>query len=203
MVRLEAGGAAALEATERFNGSVGAEIKDAFARMDRSRLKEVIESLYVGALTGLAIAEVSLEGVESPEGPLTIRWSGRAPALGRADGEGMQVERAGLPLQLGMRLATVAARTQPLLLPEAIDQVRRVRLVPPEGLVATPAAEVRLDTPFGSYRRAERSEGGALLTEERVRVPLARISPEAFPAFAAFAAAVDAAQARVVVLAPP
>jgi len=203
VVRLEAGGGAALEATERFNGSVGAEIKDAFARMDRSRLKEVIESLYVGALTGLAIAEVSLEGVESPEGPLTIRWRGRAPALGRTAGEGMEVERAGLPLQLGMRLATVAARTQPLLLPEAIDQVRRVRLIPPEGLVATPAAEVRLDTPFGSYRRVERSEGAALLTEERVRVPLARISPEAFPAFGAFAAAVDAAQARVVVVAPP
>jgi hypothetical protein len=114
----------------------------------------------------------------------------------------MEVERAGLPLQLGMRLATVAARTQPLLLPEAIDQVRRVRLIPPEGLAATPAAEVRLDTPFGSYRKVERSEGGALLTEERVLVPLARISPEEFPAFAAFAAAVDAAQARVVVVAP-
>jgi len=89
VVRLAADGAAELTASELFHGSVGAEIKDAFSRMDRSRLKEVIESLYVGALTGLTIAEVGLDGVDSPEGPLTIRWRGRAPALGRVAADGL------------------------------------------------------------------------------------------------------------------
>ena len=51
--------------------------------------------------------------------------------------------------------------------------------------------------------RRERREDGALVSEERVLVPLARVPPEQFPAFAAFAAAVDAAQTLPVVLAPP
>lgn len=202
VVRLAADGSAELEASERFLGAVGAEIKDAFSGMDRSRLKESIESIFVGAITGLTIAEVALDGVESPEGPLTIRWRGRAPALGRPVGKGLQVERAGLPLRLASRLASLATRTQPLLLPEAIDLVTRVRLDPPEGLVATPAPELRLMTPFGGYQRREWSEGAALLSEERVVVPLARISPRDFPAFSAFAAAVDEAQARPVSLVP-
>ena len=112
------------------------------------------------------------------------------------------VERAGLPLRLASRLASLATRTQPLLLPEAIDLVTRVRLDPPQGLVATPAPALRLSTPFGGYQRREWSEGAALLSEERVVVPLARISPRDFPAFSAFAAAVDEAQARPVSLLP-
>ena len=199
-VRLSADGAAELDVIERFHGAVGAEIKDAFARMDRSRLKEVVESLYAGALTGLAIAEVSLDGVESAEGPMGIRWRGRAPSLGRASGEGLQVERVGLPLQLASRLATVAARTQPLLLPEAIGLTARVRLVPPAGLAAAPGPELKLASQFGGYQRREWIEDGALRWEERVTVPLARISPADFPAFAAFAAAIDEAQTRPVVL---
>jgi hypothetical protein len=69
--------------------------------------------------------------------------------------------------------------------------------------MAAPAAPPAIiDTPFGRYQRQERNEGGALLWEERLVVPLARITPQEFPAFAAFAAAVDAAQSRTVLLVP-
>jgi predicted Zn-dependent protease len=193
--RLDADGAAALEGTERLLGATGAEIKDAFARLDRSRLQAVVESLYAGALTGLTLTEVALDGVDSPEATLTIRWRGRLPGPGRAAGEALTLDRVGMPVQLGRRLATLPVRAQPLVLPEAIAQTVRVRLLPPAGLAATPGPALELATPFGSYRRREWSDAGALCWEERVLVPLARVAPADYPAFAAFAAAVDAAQA--------
>jgi hypothetical protein len=200
--RLDADGATALEGTERLLGATGAEIKDAFSRLDHSRLQAVVESLYAGALTGLSLTEAAVDGVDSPDATLTIRWRGRLPAAGRAAGEGMELDRVGMPVQLGRRLATLPARTQALVLPEAIAQTVRVRLMPAPGLVAAPGPALEFATPFGSYRRREWSEAGALCWEERVLVPQVRVAPADYPAFAAFAAAVDAAQAGGVVLVP-
>jgi hypothetical protein len=146
---------------------------------------------------------VALEGLEEPERPLTVRWRGRAPAVARVDGDGLRLEWLGPPALLARQYASVSSRAAPLLIDEPLGQRTRVEVIPPPGLAAVAAASPRrIDAPFGRYQRREWSEGGALLWEEELEVPLARIAPADFPAFAAFAAAVDAEQSRGALLAP-
>jgi hypothetical protein len=70
----------------------------------------------------------------------------------------------------------------------------RLEVIPPPGFQPAPRPAARLEGPFGSYRRAERAEGGELVREDQVFLSRGRIAPDAFPGFAAFAASVDEAQ---------
>ncbi len=202
-VRLAADGSAELSGVERFSGVVGAGVKDLFRRADDTLQRQAIEALLGGGLNGFAVAEVRLEGMEQPEQPLTIRWRGRAPAVARETGAGLRLEWLGPPTRLARQFASLSSRTAPLLVPGLLGHTMRVRVIPPPGFTPPALAPVTLDSPFGRYQRLERSEGGALAWEERLVVPAARVSPADYPAFAAFAAAVDAAQARAVVLVRP
>jgi len=120
----------------------------------------------------------------------------RAPAAARPDDAGLQLEWLGPPAQLARQFATVSSRSSPLLVEGGLGQKTRGQVLPPPGFAARPAAPVSIDTAFGRYQRREWIEGGVLRWEEELAVPLARVSPADFPAFAAFAAAVDAAQGR-------
>jgi cellulose synthase operon protein C len=201
-VRLAADGSAELTGTEKFSGVIGAAAKELFLRADETQQRQAIEMIYAGSLTGLSIGEVTLGGLDEPDQPLTIRWRGRAPALAQMSGAGLQLEWLGPPSQLARQFATVSSRSSPLLVDELLGQRTRGTVVPPAGFAAPAAAPSQIDSLFGRYQRRERNEGGALLWEEELVVPLARISPADFPAFAAFAAAVDAAQGRSVALVP-
>jgi hypothetical protein len=187
---------------ERFSGVTGAAAKELFERLDGAQRLQAIEILHADALTGLSIAEVTLDGLDRPDQPLAIRWRGRAPGVARASGDGLRLDWLGPPAQLARQFAGVPSRASPLLIGEQPGKRVSFTLVPPAGLAVVAAPADRLDTAFGSYRRREWSEGGALRWEEALVVPLARISPADFPAFVDFAAAVDAAQARNVLLAP-
>jgi hypothetical protein len=202
LVRLAADGSADLSGTERFSGVIGAAAKELFLRADETQRRQAIEMLYAGSLTGLSIGEVTLGGLDEPDQPLSIHWRGRAPALARVSGAGLQLEWLGPPSQLARQFATVSSRTSPLLVDELLGQKTRGQVIPPAGFAVPAAAPGQIDSPFGRYQRQERNEGGALLWEEELAVPLARISPADFPAFAAFTAAVDAAQSRSVALVP-
>ncbi len=201
-VRLAADGSAELGGTERFSGVFGAAAKELFLRLDETQRRQAVEMLHAGSLAGFAIGEVALEGLDQPDRPLTVRWRGRAPAAARPDDAGLQLEWLGPPAQLARQFATVSSRTSPLLVEGGLGQRTRGQVVPPPGFAARPAAPVSIDTPFGRYQRREWIEGGALRWEEELAVPLARVSPADFPAFAAFAAAVDAAQGRAASFAP-
>ncbi len=202
LIRLAADGSAELTGVERFAGVVGAAAKELFERIDGAQRLQAIEMLHAGSLTGLSIGAVELEGMDSPDQPLAVRWRGRAPAVARGTGAGLRLEWLGPPALLARQFATVSSRTSPLLVDEQIEQRISLTLIPPAGFAVVAGPPVRIDAPFGRYQRREWSEGGALRCEERLDVPLARIPPADFPAFASFAAEVDAAQARSVVLAP-
>ena len=199
VIDLAADGSAGIAGTERFSGVSGAALKELFLRLDGARRRQAIEMLYAGSLAGFSIAEVTLEGQDRTDEPLTVRWRGRVPALARVGGAGLRLEWRGPPVQLGKRFATISSRTAPLLLDEELGQRVRVTVNPPAGFGAVAAAvPEQLDAAAGRYRRREWREGRALRWEEQLEVPLARIAPGDYAAFAAFASAVDAAQARPV-----
>src|SRR3989442_14624351 len=106
-----------------------------------------------------------------------------------------------MPAQLARRWAQKAERALPLLLDSPEGQSVELSLLLPLGMrLRDGARPVDLKTPFGAYRwsaREERVASGAparLVIREELRVPLQRIAPADYPAFAAFARAVDQAQ---------
>jgi hypothetical protein len=135
-------------------------------------------------------------GEDDPAAPFTIRWRGTVPHLGRAANGGLVVDSAILPARLAARYVAVAARATPLVLdmPEVVEQ--RVEITAPAGLVPEAAPPATLESPFGTFSRSERVDGGTLVQEDRYALQRARVAPERYAEFAAFAAAVDHLQER-------
>jgi hypothetical protein len=92
----------------------------------------------------------------------------------------------------------VASRTTPLLVPAPERVSERIEIVAPEGFAARAEPARRLETPFGVFVREERGEGRTLVREERLDLARARVAPERYADFAAFAGAVDASEERPV-----
>jgi hypothetical protein len=161
-----------------------------------------MEALVARSLRGVTVTEVAFEGEDDLEAPLVLRWRGRAQRLVREVEGGAVLEAAVFPARLAARFAQVAVRRTPLLVPGAERTVQRVEVVAPEGLVPRAAPPERIETSYGAYVRTEAVQGRTLVREERVEVARGRIPPERSGELTAFAAAVDAAQARPLALAP-
>jgi hypothetical protein len=197
---LQADGGAAVEGEDRYLGAAGAAAKSAIERLDADDRRQVVESMLARSFRGLALSEAAFLGEDDPDAPLVIRWRGKVPRLARAANGGLVLDAAILPAKLGPRFVQVAARTTPLLLAIPERSVQRVEVVAPEGFapVALPSAPV--ETPFGAFARTDRVEGRTLVREERLDLDRGRVAPERYADFAAFAAAVDAAQEQPIAI---
>jgi hypothetical protein len=201
-IALAADGSAELEGTDTYTGAMAGAAKAALEPLDATRRRQAMEALVARSLRGVTVTEVAFEGEDDLEAPLVLRWRGRAPRLVREVEGGAVLEAAVFPARLAARFAQVAVRRTPLLVPGAERTVQRVEVVAPEGLVPRAAPPERIETSYGAYVRTEAVQGRTLVREERVEVARGRIPPERSGELTAFAAAVDAAQARPLALAP-
>jgi hypothetical protein len=197
-VTLRADGSAEVGGVDRYHGSQGAAAKAGFERLDEAARRQGVESLLARGFRGFTLASHAIEGEADPEVPLTLRWRGSAPGLAREARGALELDAPLLQLRLGARYVQLAARTTPLLVEGTERATLRLRATPPPGASAEAGAPVRLTTPFGTFTREERVEGGVLLREDRLLLRRGRVAPADYPAFAAFCAAVDALQARPV-----
>ncbi len=194
-VAVAADGAGELSGTERYPGWVGAVLKAQLESLDATQRRQAVESMLTRSFQGITVAEVSFEGEDDPDAPLLVRWRGRAPQLARPSDGGLVFESALAAADLAGRYVRLAARTTPLLLQTSERTVTQIEIVPPAGMQVVAAPPSRLATPFGVYERTDRAaEGGALVRSERLELSRARVQPQAYPEFSAFAATVDATQ---------
>ncbi|HEX9051305.1 MAG TPA: tetratricopeptide repeat protein, partial [Anaeromyxobacter sp.] len=193
-IALDADGGATVEGEDRYLGAAGAAAKGAIERLDADDRRQVIESMLARSFRGVVLAEAAMRGEDDPDAPLVIRWRGKVPRLARAANGGLVLDAPILPARLGARFVQVATRTTPLLLQIPERSVERVEIVAPEGFAPVPASGAPIETTFGAFSRTDRVEGRTLVREERLDLPRGRVAPERYPEFAAFAAAVDAAQ---------
>jgi hypothetical protein len=112
---------------------------------------------------------------------------------------GAVVEARPFAARLRSRWVQLAARKTPLALGAERVEVE-VRIAPPPGLHLEAAPPQRVESPFGTFTREERVEGGALLRTERLEVRRSRVPPERYAELVAFASAVDEIQERPVAL---
>jgi hypothetical protein len=193
-IALSQDGGGELSGTERYPGWLGAMLKAQLEPLDATQRRQAVESMLTRSFQGIAVAEASFEGEDDPDAPLVIRWRGRSPQLARPSNGGLVLESALLPADLAGRYVRLATRATPVLLQTLERSAARIEIVPPAGLRVEAEAPSRLATPFGEYERTDRTEGGRLVRSERLEVGRARIPPDRYADFSAFAAAVDALQ---------
>jgi hypothetical protein len=198
-VKLAADGSAEVRGVDSYQGALGASAKAGFERLDETARRQAVEQLLARGFRGLRLSELTIDGELDPEAPLAIRWSGTVAGLAHDAGGAVVVDAPLLQLRLGARHVQLAARTTPLLVEASERATLRLTISPPPGQSARAAPPERLQTPFGSFARSDRVEGGALVREDRLELPRGRVAPADYAAFGAFCGAVDAIQARPVV----
>jgi hypothetical protein len=149
------------------------------------------------------LEDFAVEEKDEPGAPVIIRHRFHAPGFARAEAGRLVAARGFYQAHLSQRFVGLARRSTPLLI-EAPEKVRlTARIALPAGLEwATPPNVARLDTPFGSWERAEAllpatpGSPARLTLDERLTLKMARVAPERYAEFADFAAAVDKGQER-------
>jgi len=194
-ITVNALGDAVVEGTELFTGHDAAATKLALENVDPRQRRQVVEQGLSRSFRAMELEDVSFAGERRMDEPLTIRYRARVPGLAANVGGRRVIDHIPYPARLSARFAQLAARDTPLLLPSVERATMRIVVIPGEGAVPVPAPFREVSGAQGRFRRAERLEGGALVREDRLEVSRGRIAPDAYPAFARFAADVDEAQA--------
>ncbi len=193
-IALDADGDARIEGVETYSGFEGAGAKLALEPLDATSRRRAVEQSLSRGFRSLLLEEVAFEGERQVGTPLVIRWKARVSGLARPSGGRTAIDDTPYPARLGARFAPLASRESPLLIGVDERSSLRIEVTPPPGAQPAPGAPVRLEAPQGSYARTETVEGGKLVREDRLLLRRARVSPDEYPAFARFTAAVDEAQ---------
>jgi hypothetical protein len=199
-LRVEVGpdGDASVDGSEEFRGFEAAVLRDSLQRLDSQLRRQGAEQALSGSFRSPTLLDLAVDG-EGADGPLTIRWRARVERWARSEDGRAVVDAPLFPARLGARFAQGARRELPLLVADDERLGLELSVALPAGWKARPAAPVEVTSPFGHYRRVERVESGRLLREDRYELLRGRVEPGRYPSFAAFAAAVDAAQAEPMV----
>ncbi|MFL5301989.1 MAG: hypothetical protein ACJ79R_16760, partial [Anaeromyxobacteraceae bacterium] len=194
-IAVDARGDATVDGEERYDGFEAAALRAQLERLDVDARRQAVEGSLGRAFRGPALLALEVEGEKDLDGgPLALRWRARVDGWARLE-EGRAVAEAPLfPARLGARFVQRAAREFPLLVAATERASLEATVALPAGWRASPRPPVEVAGAHGSYRRAERAEGGRLVRSDAYELPRARIAPAEYPGFARHAAAVDAAQ---------
>ncbi|MCA9576968.1 MAG: DUF3857 domain-containing protein [Polyangiales bacterium] len=197
VVQLMPTGGATIQVRETYVAASAASWRENLRAVPAAELRERFEEGYVAHIVpGARITALRITGREDPEAPLVLEYTFEVPALGRIQGDQWR-----LPPLFGIRLAsrfaeTPTRQTTQIIGPIATDV--RMRVIAPRGAPApTPGADANLTGAGGSeVRVASTVEGNATTVTTRVRVPLSRVAPGDYTAFADFCRRADDALSR-------
>jgi hypothetical protein len=197
VVQLDATGAATVAVRETYVGAAASSWRENLRAVAEAELQQRFEEGYVAhVVPGAHVTALRILGRGDPEAPLVLEYTFQVPAIGRIQGD-----RWLIPPLFGVRLAprfaeTPTRRTTQIV--GAIAQDVRMRVIPPRGApMALPGADAALRGPGGAEVRVTGAVGaGDTTVTTRVRVPLARIAPSDYAAFADFCRRADDALSR-------
>jgi cellulose synthase operon protein C len=197
-LQLAPDGSAEVRGVDRYEGWAAGAVRGELEQLEPAERARSVEGMLARTFRGLAVESVDVDGEDDAEAPLVIRWRGRVPGLARVAGDALVLDAPIHPARLSGRFVRVASRRTPLLLGQDERVAQTVRITPPPGFTSRAGDRVELDGALGTFARAERVEENRLVREERLALKRGRYAPDAYPAVASFAAAVDEVQERPV-----
>ncbi|MEO0325511.1 MAG: DUF3857 domain-containing protein [Myxococcota bacterium] len=195
-VELGPQGAATVRAEERHLGGSAANLRQVLRRVPAAELSRVMRENYVGGMfPGAQVAGVDVVGAEDADAPLSLAFAAQVPNFGRPAGGGLR-----LPPLFAADLARGYAqlqsrRTAQGIGGQAFDAELRVTGITSPGETVAAYPPVRLEGPDGAtYAREAVVDGDAVVVRRRLRMAEGNVTPEGYPAFAAFCRAVSEAE---------
>ena len=195
-VELGPRGSAAVRAGERHLGGSAANLRRILRQVPAAELSRVMAEGYVGRMfPGAEVAGVDVEGAEDADAPLTLAFAAQVPGFGRPAGGGLRLPPL-FPADLARNYAQLQSRrTAQGIGGQAFDAEIRYRGLASPGETVAAYAPVRLEGPDGAtYTREAVIDGDSVVVRRRLRLPEGNVTPDAYPAFAAFCRAVSEAE---------
>ena len=190
-------GSARLEVTETFAGLQAIEWRNDLEGIPSAVLEERFEEGYAARVVpGARLESLRISGQSNPEEPFVLRYTLAVPRLAREQG-GRLVLPGLFPTMLAPRFAQMGSRTTAQLVGPPLDMEIELK-VRVDGRAPEAAwSPVELEGPGGAAftTRATRTDE-ALVVRRTIHVPLMRVPPERYGAFARFVRQADAAEAR-------
>ena len=192
---LSEGGGASVSVTETLRGSDAITWRENLENIPAAALNERFEQAYVSSiLPGASLRSLRVTGRGDPSVPLVLHYELTMPNLTREQGND-EIFPALFPAQLGVNFASQASRTTTQLVGPPVDL--EISLTLRHAGRATPMDAVQLDGPGGARfdMSVETSDGSTTITR-KLLVPMMRVEPSDYAAFAEWAREVDGAEAR-------
>lgn len=189
-------GSASLALSRRFVGKYAIGVRGSIEQVPEAQLHDAVESqLLAKDLPGASLVKVEVLDRDDLDKPLTLEMQTEIPDFARRAAGGLVLSPPFNPTL--SNLATLPSRQTTLLLGEASRVEIHLRMKLPEGArVTTPLANVELRNGNRSVLVRDRLEGDVLVLDRVVDLPAARIRPEDYGEFQAFARAADSAILR-------
>jgi Tfp pilus assembly protein PilF len=199
-VQLARDGSAHVETAETVRGSGAVSWRGELESVPDAELEQRFEADYVARLLpGARLASVQIDDPKKRSETIAMRYGVDIAALGRSVGKGWALPPM-LPAKLSHNYAQLSQRTTDQLIsnPLELHVVLRIALPKGAGRPALPGP-VQLEAAIPGRPRfsmTSRFEEGVLVVERKLALPLMRITPQHYPAFALFCQQVDAAEAK-------
>ena len=190
---------------DTYTGFWGAMVRLGMEQADDERRRQAVEASLSQSFGPVRLVDLSFEGADedaSPGSPMVVTYEFEILGWGTV-GDGV-IELPGgafFPALISRRLVRLSERRLPMLLQSEPIRELEVTLALPEGYrLAEEPRQVNLRTSMGLFVRTLEREGAEVMISERLELELTRVSASEYPSFVAFAAAVDRAQAKGLVL---
>jgi hypothetical protein len=203
-VKLAADGSALVHVRETLRGSAAIGWRNDLDEVPNAELQARFEESYVVRLVpGASLQSIEMENRDDPEKPLVLDYVFDVASLGRREGNTLHMPGM-FPAALAGSLARTAERTVPELIGISVATDVHMRFVLPKG-VEVLALPVTLQRSFGAakFSATARAAAGEVVLDRSLRLPVLRVSPKEYPAFADFCRAVDLAEATELAIKMP
>lgn len=198
--RVARDGGAEVEIVETFRGVEAIGWRNDLESIPEAVLEQRFEEAYVGRmLSGAELESLRITGRDEPNEPFVLRYVVRVPALARRQG-GALVLSGLFPTALGPRFARLDERTTAQVVGPPIHLDVVLRVTTEDGAPSVRLPPVSLEHGRAKLTTSSREEGGFLVVERHLEVPMMRVSAQDYGAFAAFCRAVDEAEQREIPL---
>jgi hypothetical protein len=143
----------------------------------------------------IAISELTVDGLQDLDAPLSVRYAFTAQGFARVETERLHYEGALFARPLAQAFAQDSERNAPLRVDAYLDETVRSEFRPPVGFsLLQPPAPVAIDCGGLSFHRTAKLDGNVLTIEHTITAPFQYLDAAEYPAFATCAASIEEAQ---------
>jgi tetratricopeptide (TPR) repeat protein len=177
-----------------YTSVAAAGLRGALERVDEDALARYLQQLANSDFRGAKLTDYAVEHRKDFDQPLVFRLSLSAPKYARVRGRNLRFNQPLFPLELRKAYLGVPERKTPMALFSPPSVRHRIVITLPAGTTLRQGLEpLALESAFGSYKYSFSFDEAAaqVVIEREFLLPIQRVQPEAYAAFAAFCRAID------------